>query len=177
MEIRALRADDDRSAFRSGDDDIDRFFHRFAGQNQFRFHIGSTYVAVEGASVAGFVTVSPGEIEIERLPPAARKRLPRYPLPILRLARLGVDSSMQGRGLGAALLRFVADLAVRMAQDYGCLGILVDAKEGAVAFYERYGFYALDVLEGEAASRPRPRPMFLSVGTIRRAAGPAGSGR
>lgn len=36
IEIRALREDDDRSQFHSGDPDLDRFFHKFAGQNQFR---------------------------------------------------------------------------------------------------------------------------------------------
>jgi hypothetical protein len=47
MEIRALREGDDRSGFRSGDPDLDRFFLRFAGQNQFRHHVGVTHVAVE----------------------------------------------------------------------------------------------------------------------------------
>ena len=35
FEIRVLEPRDDRSAFRSGDDDLDRFFRRFASQNQF----------------------------------------------------------------------------------------------------------------------------------------------
>ncbi len=40
MEIRALRTSDDRSAFQSGDEALDRFFHRYAGQNQFRHYLG-----------------------------------------------------------------------------------------------------------------------------------------
>jgi hypothetical protein len=91
MEIRGLREDDDRSRFRSGDVDLDRFFHRFAGQNQFRHHVGVTYVAIDGGSILGFVTIAPGQIEIDALPPTSRKALPRYPLPVLRLARLAVD--------------------------------------------------------------------------------------
>jgi hypothetical protein len=39
-----------RTAFRSGDPDLDRFLVKYAGQNQFRHHIGTSYVAVE----AGF---------------------------------------------------------------------------------------------------------------------------
>ena len=39
MEIRALRPSDDRSAFQSGDEALDRFFRRYAGQNQFRHYI------------------------------------------------------------------------------------------------------------------------------------------
>ena len=100
MEIRALREHDDRSVFRSGDSDLDRFFHQFAGQNQFRHHLGVTYVAVEDQRVLGFATVAAAHVEIDGLPIGARKRLPRYPLPVLRLARLGVDQPAQGQGLG-----------------------------------------------------------------------------
>src|SRR6266545_3760518 len=107
MEIRALRANDERSTFESGDEALDRFFRKYAGQNQFRHYLGVTYVAVERDRVLGFATVAPGQIEIEDLPAAARKKVPRYPLPILRLARLAVDRSARSKGLGTELLRFV----------------------------------------------------------------------
>jgi hypothetical protein len=88
IEIRTLRPGDDRTAFRSGDPDLDRFFHQFAGQNQFRHHLGVTYVAVDDARVLGFATVAAAQLEIDDLPLAVRRKLPRYPLPVLRLARL-----------------------------------------------------------------------------------------
>ena len=43
------------------------------------------------------------------------KVLPKYPLPVLRLARLAVDHSFKGKGLGLSLLRFVMRLALQMA--------------------------------------------------------------
>jgi GNAT superfamily N-acetyltransferase len=169
MEIRALRGSDDRSAFQSGDVEIDRFFIRFAGRNQFRHHIGVTYVAVDDGRVLGFATVVPGHLEIDELPAAERRRLPRYPLPVLRLGRLGVDRSAQGQGLGAQLLRFVLQLSVRMAADYGCTGVVVDAKPDAVGFYTKYGFAPVDAIEGQSDARPAPTPMFLALSAIRRA--------
>lgn len=167
MEIRALRQADERASFRSGDPELDRFFARFAAQNQFRHHVGVTYVAVEEGRVLGFATVAPGHVEIDGLPEAARKKLPQYPLPVLRLARLAVDESFSGQGLGTQLLRFVLVLASRMSDDYGCIGVVVDAKPGAVAFYERYGFIPLDALEGASDERPEPTPMFLAIRAIR----------
>src|SRR6266498_2427359 len=107
MEIRALRPSDDRSAFRSGEEDLDRFLRNYAGQNQFRHHLGVTYVAVEEGSILGFATVAPGQIDVDDLPVTIRKNMPRYPLPMLRLARLAVDQSAQSQGLGTQLLRFV----------------------------------------------------------------------
>jgi GNAT superfamily N-acetyltransferase len=170
MEIRALREADERSAFHSGDTDLDRFFHRFAAQNQFRHYVGVTYVAVEGVRILGFATVAPGHVEIEGLPAAARRTLPRYPLPVLRLARLAVDQSAQGQGLGAQLLRFVLQLAMRMAGDFGCAGVVVDAKRGAVEFYAKHGFLALDAVHGQSDARPRPTAMFLAMRVIQAAA-------
>jgi len=169
MEIRALREADERSAFRSGDPDLDRFFHRFAAQNQFRHYVGVTYVAVEDARILGFATVAPGHVEIEGLPAAARRTLPRYPLPVLRLARLAVDLPAQGQGLGALLLRFVLQLAMRMAGDFGCAGVIVDAKRGAVEFYAQHGFLALDAVHGQSDARPRPTAMFLAMRAIQEA--------
>jgi GNAT superfamily N-acetyltransferase len=173
MEIRRLREQDDRSRFRSGNDDLDRFFHRFAGQNQFRHHVGVTYVAVEERLVLGFVTVVAGELEGDEVPAALQRKLPGYPLPVLRLARLAVDERARGQGLGKELLRFVFGLAVGMAKEYGCVGVVVDAKREAMAFYARYGFVELAAVEGASDARPSPIPMFLAM----RAIGAAAKGR
>lgn len=166
MEIRRLRSVDDRSGFRSGNVDLDRFFQLYAGQNQFRHHIGTTYIAVEGESLLGFVTVSPAQLDAEDAGKAAKNRLPHYPLPVLRMARLAVDASAQGRGVGHTLLRHVFALAWRLAEDYGCVGVVVDAKPEAATFYEKLGFEPLDLVEGRIESRPQPTAMFLPLGSI-----------
>ena len=164
--IRRLEPGDDRDRFCSGHPDLDRFFHRFAGQNQFRHHVGVTYIAVEDDAILGFVTVSPSEIEIDALPADRRRRLPRYPLPTLRLARLAVAQSAQGRGVGQALLRFALTLARRMADEIGCVGVVVDAKPEAQTFYLRYGFESISAIEGVLLDRPEPTPMFLPLSAI-----------
>lgn len=168
MYVRALHADDDRNAFRSGDADLDRYFHKYAGQNQFRHHLGTTYVAVEDQRILGFVTVSPGQLESESLSTSLSRRLPRYPLPILRLARLAVDASYRNRGIGKDLLRAVFELALRMAADYGCVGIAVDANPEAIAFYAKFGFTPKTAVAGEQHASPKPVPMFLPISKLRR---------
>ena len=120
--------------------------------------------------MAGYATIAPGHIEIENLPAARRKRLPQYPLPILRLARLAVDRSFQGQGFGKQLLRFVLNLALQMAGNFGCVGVVVDAKSEAVSFYRRFGFIVLEVVEGESPARPLATAMFLSVRDVAAAA-------
>lgn len=168
VEIRALRADDDRHAFRSGDDALDLYFRRYAGQNQFRHHIGVTYVAVEDGRIVAFATVAAASVDADDLP--SGKRMPPYPMPVLRIARLAVAEADRGRGLGRALLRFCVEIAERMRDEVGCVGLVVDAKVDAVPFYRRYGFAAVNAETGEAALLPRPTLMFLALGSVPRKA-------
>jgi GNAT superfamily N-acetyltransferase len=168
IEIRPLRPDDDRQAFSSGDADLDRFFRKYAGQNQFRLHIGTTYVAVRDVEILGFATLTATSITIADLPKTARKRLPNYPLPALRLARLAVAESARGQGIGKLLLRTVFDVAHEMAERTGCVAVVVDAKPTAVGFYEQYGFGAFEMISGELGDRPSPIPMILPLGSIPR---------
>jgi GNAT superfamily N-acetyltransferase len=84
-------------------------------------------------------------------------------VPVLRLARLAVDKRAMGRGVGSLLLRAMILLAQQLALDVGCLGLVVDAKADAVAFYERLGFINLDTLAGQLGDRPEPVPMFLEL--------------
>ena len=166
IEIRPLRDTDDRAKFRSGDPDLDTFFARYAGQNQFRLHIGTTHIAMDGDRTLGYATIAAGNIEGDTLPASTRQALPRYPLPVLRLARLAVDATARDLGIGTALMRHAFRLALRMSQAYGCVGILVDAKADAVEFYARFGFSRLDVSEGDIQSHPRPTTMFLPLDLI-----------
>jgi predicted N-acetyltransferase YhbS len=171
IEVRLLAETDDRSSFQSGDGHLDLFFRRYAGQNQFRHHIGTTYVAVESETILGFATVAVGHVEIENLPPSLRKKLPDYPLPILRLARLAVDRTAQAKGVGDRLMRTVFSVGVELREKLGCVGVVVDAKPGAEGYYARLGFVELEVIEGALEERPAPKPMFLPLSAVVQALG------
>ncbi len=166
VEIRRLTSADDRSDFDCGDPAIDRFFQHYAGQNQFKLHLAVTRVAVRGKEVLGYATLAGGSLDREHVPDASlRRRLPAYPLPVLRLARLGVDRRAQGLGVGTALVRHVLLLALAQRDQVGCVGVVTDAKDGAVAFYAALGFTPLvDVREG--LMHGAPLPMFLGIASI-----------
>jgi len=172
LEIRPLERKDDRAAFSCGEPELDRFFHHYAGQNQFKLHLAVTYVATAEGRILGFATVAGSSVERYRLPPARlRRHLPDYPLPVLRLARLGVDTQAQGLGIGRALLAHVLGLALEQRDEVGCIGVVADAKPNAVAFYERHGFRPLEgVREGKLHGDPIP--MFLPMRTLTTALNP-----
>lgn len=166
IEIRPLTKDDDRSGFSCGQPDLDRFFEHYAGQNQFKLHLAVTYVAVVEARIAGFATVAASSIERASMPDArARKRLPAYPLPVLRLARLAVDSRAQGMGIGKSLLRHVLALAVEQRDRLGCVGVVTDAKPESTSFYQGLGFVVVEAVR-EGALHGEAVPMFLAIDAI-----------
>jgi GNAT superfamily N-acetyltransferase len=166
VEIRALTPEDDRSNFSCGQADLDRFFAHYAGQNQFKLHLAVTYVAIFDERIVAFATVAAASLERAKIPNArVRKRLPSYPLPVLRLARLGVETRAKRLGIGKALLCRVLELAVDQRDRLGCVGVVTDAKVEAVPFYEALGFMPLEgVREGLLAGDPLP--MFLAIETV-----------
>ncbi len=169
LEIRPLSRTDARRTFSCGQPDLDRYFRYYAGQNQFKLHLSITYVATTKGQIMGFATVASSSIERQSLPDdRLRRRLPDYPLPTLRLARLAVEQRAQGMGVGSALLRYVLHLALDQRDRTGCVGVVTDAKADAIAFYERYGFFSLEGVR-EGVLHGDPKPMFLDMGTIEKA--------
>lgn len=172
LRIRTLERSDVREGFSSGDPSLDSFLERYAWQNQQRHHLGVTYVAVDDATrrVVGYFTVAMAAIA-----PTDSGSLSApggYPhVPALRIARLAVDRRFQGAGVGPELLHAALRLALAESERVGCAGVLVDAAPPAVAFYERFGFEPLGVIVGASPVRPRPVPLYLGLGSVKRALG------
>jgi len=165
--IRALAKSDNRKVFHCGNKELDHFFHRYAGQNQFRHHIGVTYVAIDSEenNILGYATVATGSIEAGELPSGQYPN--NYQLPILRLGRLAVDKDEQGKGIAKKLLCYSLKLAINQKKTVGCVGVIVDAKPDTISFYEQYGFQKIeDIWEGQMKGYPEITPMFLSLKSI-----------
>jgi GNAT superfamily N-acetyltransferase len=168
-ETRALTSEDAAGDFTCGIPELDHFFRAQAGQNQ-RRDISRTWVLPrpEGASelpdVVGFYTLTLGHLARETLPHSVKKRLPRYPLPVVIVGRLAVHTLARGRGHGGQLLHDAHLRALTINAQGGCVAVVVDAKdEEAQAFYQHYG-YMLLLQQGNA---PWPRRLYLPVATIR----------
>jgi GNAT superfamily N-acetyltransferase len=137
----------DRGAFDCGDPDLNLYLQKFARQNH-ESGGAKCFIAAPAdapARVLGFYTLSPASIEYSRTPALAKKGLARYDVPVFRLGRLAIDRTVQGRGLGGALLLRAADRCIRVAQDVGGVALLIDAKnDRAARWYESYGALRMD---------------------------------
>lgn len=137
--IRPLLDSDDRTHFCSGNKKLDDYFRKYAGQHT-RRQTAVTHVAVDEGRVVGFVTLTVGSLEPHELREVLRRGLPRHPIGVMRIARLASDSSVKGKGVGSALVRYCLEAAREVRRMIGMHGIVVDAKPDAVAFYKRLGF-------------------------------------
>jgi GNAT superfamily N-acetyltransferase len=81
-----------------------------------------------------------------------------------------VDERFQGHGIGRLLLRAMLELALEMRDRVGCIGVVVDAKPDAVAFYSALTFKSIELVSGALGDRPEPVAMFLPNGQITAAA-------
>jgi predicted N-acetyltransferase YhbS len=135
-----LAARHDVSSFDCGAPALNHYLKKFALQNQ-RSQAARTYVATRGETVAGYYTLAAASVRREEAPARVAKGLAAHPVPVILLARLAVDGSEKGKGVGAGLLKDALQRAVQAADIVGCRAVLVHAKdEAAKMFYERFGF-------------------------------------
>lgn len=100
----------------------------------------ATWVLCKGRRVIGYYALAMGSVEHRGAPSRLRRGQP-VPAPVLLLARLALDRSEQGRGLGADLLLDALTRAIAGARQFGARAVIVDAiDERATVFYRHHGF-------------------------------------
>lgn len=137
--------------FCSGEPSLDNWLKRRARANQ-ASGASRTFVTCEGNRVIGYYALASGAIVVESAVGRFKRNMPD-PIPVAILARLAVDRTLQGRGVGRALFRDAARRVAYAADTIGIRGIVVHAiSEEAKRFYLALGF------------APSPRePMILMV--------------
>lgn len=149
----------DRGSFHCGKPPLDVFLRTLVSQYE-RRNLGRTFVAVRPGDrkVWGYYTLAAHAVAFQNLPPAAARKLPKIPIPVVLLARLAVDQSVQGQGLGGALLVDALTRCVALANGLGIHAVEVDAIDAsAQAFYVKYGFEPLP---------DRPLHLYIRVSDI-----------
>lgn len=135
-------------AFDSGVASLDEWLRTSARDSDGR-NLTRTWVWHGGdRKVVGYYTIAPYFIERETLTPKQGRGLPDR-IPCYLLARLALDRTLHGRGLGSQLL---ASALLRIAAGTGDLGgrfVVVDAiDEPAAAFYHHHGFAEIAGVQG-----------------------------
>lgn len=119
---------------------LNEYLQRHALTNH-RNESARTYVACRGERIVAYYTLAAGAVVPQEAPDRVTKGLARHPVPVILLARLAVDRSEQGQGLGKGLLKDALLRCAQAADIIGCRAVLVHAKDDAAkAFYRKYDF-------------------------------------
>ena len=158
FEIVPFRRDIPRDVFTCGNQILDNWLRKYAGQNENLFRTRTFYaVDAEAKKILGFYSTVYGSVE----PSTELDGIPvsKYSRPAFLIAKLAVDLSEQGNGIGKALLSDALNKAIAASESAGLEVVLVDAiNNEAVTYYGRFGF----VRHESGSSR-----MFMTMNTLR----------
>lgn len=136
--IEKLRREHQLDSFDCGKEDLNRFLMRQAWNNQ-QAHSAQTYVLAKDLRVLGYYSIAAGSVTHDQATQRVKKGLARHPIPVILLARLAVDMSIQRKGVGSALLKDALLRTAQAAETIGARALLVHAKDDeAKAFYEHF---------------------------------------
>lgn len=150
------------AGFSCGEESLDRWLQRYAGQGERRDSTRTFVLPNPDDTVRGYYTLVAGQIEHDRATETTREGLSRhFPIPVAILARLAVDTRSQGHGLGSRLLNDALGRICRAAQEVAVRAVVVHAiDKKASAFSGRFGFRSLSTA---------PRTLMVTLPELRQA--------
>lgn len=108
-----------------------------------------TFVAAEDdGRVAGYFSLTVGQVDTLEAPQRIRMGMGQYPLPVVILARLAVSAIDQGRGIGFGLLTDAIRRTMLIADQAGIRAMMTHPiDDEAARFYTRFGFISSPLRE------------------------------
>lgn len=107
-----------------------------------------TFVVADDERIAGYFSLTVGQVDTLEAPERIRKGMGQYPVPVVILARLAVSQRDQGRGIGAGMLQDAIRRTFLIAEQAGIRAMLTHPiDEEAARVYQRFGFIASPLRE------------------------------
>lgn len=150
----------ERGPFTCGEPTLDTYLRQQAAQHH-RDGISTTHVLLDDASpsrILGYYSLSAAQLLLTDLQESDRRRMPRHPVPAIRMARMAVLTGEQGKGHGDYMLGHAVARCLSLRQELGVHALLVDALHmRAAGFYLAYGF---------RAATTRSLTLYLPLGSV-----------
>lgn len=141
METKPLDKLQGRSSFDCEVELLNDYLKKYALQNQKKDSSRTYVVADDDNRIIGYYTLVFGSVSADEATPEISSGVGKYPIPVILLARLAIDKTHKGKGLGKILMKDALLRAVQASEIAGLRAFLVHAKdETAKAFYAKFGF-------------------------------------
>ena len=121
---------------------------RHARQAQGSGSAKTYFVTEDGDRVAGYFSLTVGQVDTLEASERIRKGMGQYPAPVVILARLALSREHHGRGIGVGMLQDAIRRTLVLAEQAGIRAVLTHPiDEEAARFYTRFGFIASPLRE------------------------------
>ncbi|TCS40989.1 GNAT family N-acetyltransferase [Reinekea marinisedimentorum] len=149
----------DRSQFNCGVEALNNYLKAIASQQAKKDNTRTFVLEDENdcSKIIGFYTLTMTPIDLKALPDKLQKKHQSSTAGGL-IARLAVDSRYKGNSFGEWLLMDALQRLLAASNSVAFPVIIVDAKDGAKHFYERYGFQAFQNAENK---------LFITIADVR----------
>jgi GNAT superfamily N-acetyltransferase len=167
LQIEKLTSEHVTKPFKCSEHALNDWLKRYALKNQIA-DSAQTYILHRANVVIAYYSLVYGDVAIEECPPDVRLDMPaKFPIPIIKIARLAVDKREEGRGLGRALMKDAFVRILGAAEIAGLRAVVIDALNDRVKnwYQEKFGFEESPIT---------PRILFLRIQDLRLAAGVRG---
>lgn len=160
LEFRTLDKTFDRNSFDCGIEELNNYLKKEARKQQGHgFNV--TLVLIDTTNptkILGYYSMMSSGMKLESLPPEIAKKLPKHPIPAVRIGRLARVLSTKGQGIGVLLMANALERIKRVSAEIGVYCVIVDSKnEAAKSFYLKYGFIEF---------ADAPMSLFLSIASF-----------
>lgn len=137
-----INRDHDLSKFDCGKKPLSEWLKKHALQSQASGQSKTMVVVDDANSVIGYYAFSIVSVEHEEAThPRVKKGMAKFSIPVFLLAKLAVDSTKQGEGLGGRLLLHALKRVAVLSLEVPIRAVIVDAIDpDAKAFYEKFDF-------------------------------------
>ena len=109
-----------------------------------------TFVVTDNTSVLGYYSLVVGQVEPMNATERIRKGMGQYPIPVMLLARLAVNTTAQSQGIGSGLLQDATRRALNIAEQAGIRAMLTHPiDDDAAPYHHHFGFEASPLGQGQ----------------------------
>ena len=153
------KAKHDRNRFNCGIEALNNYLKIMASQ-QAKKDNSRTFILEDdndNSHIIGFYTLTMTPIDLKALPDKLQKKYQSSTSGGL-IARLAIDDRYKGQGFGEWLLIDALRKLLAASDSVAFPVVIVDAKDGAKHFYERYGFKAFQDSENK---------LFITIADVR----------